>query len=185
MSTTIKGINLKTLRDGLYDFIYSAIQSNGDEVSVIWRDQNAPQPDPPYITLKLISGPIQIGSIDDMQWDDDIGKFVVSGMRGFTLSVASYGSDSMDMLTRLQFALQMPENEESLDDIGIGINNELSILDLAEIRNVGFEQRSVMDIAFHSVFRIESTTQNIQKVEIEGEFLKEIGSIETSQEITS
>ena len=92
-------ISLSTIKSGLYTWA-----STTSGLATIWSDQNAPQPDKPYLTLR-IQGISSIGH-DSLQAPEDTGATGgVIGDREFVLFVQGFGDGVLSKLDALRTSL--------------------------------------------------------------------------------
>lgn len=166
------GLNLTTFRDDLYDWVNSFIQRDaGDTITLTWvegqagsigvkDDVPAPQPAPPYVTMKL-DGPFKEGA-DDLEYNSTGDSYTLSGFRRFIFSVQSFGIGAMQDLQRLQGSIDLPESQEFLRDKGIGIGVEPSVTDLTGIVQTEFEERAIIEIEIYVCHSIDSTVSQIR-----------------------
>lgn len=146
----------QTIRDGLYDAVNGATGW-----TTIWSDQDAPQPAYPYITMRIISGPLKLSEQDDVRQSFDAGQPLgeeigrsTGGMREITVSIQAFqrqssstpSTSAMDALTRLQGALGMATYLTALRTAG------LSVVEVGTVQNVSTEvddswsDRAAMDV---------------------------------------
>lgn len=135
-------IDFATLKKALYNWVKTET-----DVTVIWMDQSEVRPPRPYVGLKLISGPLKLGT-DDLRQDNP-GEFSVQGLRQFTLSVNAFGADSLALLSGLQTSTDKPTVIETLAADGIGIVQAGQIQDLTTGLDNRFESRHQMDVTLY------------------------------------
>lgn len=135
---------------------------------VILEDANGPDPDKPFVTIK-IHGAIKIGSRDDLQPDGNQG-----GQRHFNLSISVYadGNEAFQCAEQIQSAFDTPAVMEklALRDLAIGTIGD--VLDLGAALADRFEERSQFDVVLKKasnkdgaagIERIESVNFNFNE----------------------
>lgn len=150
--------------------------SEQTSITTIWANQNKPQPDAPYVTLNIISGPTKLGMDDDMVWDSTASEFILAGQRQFTLSIQAYGNDSISAMSDLLSSIDIPSIHTDLSNAKLAIANTPSILDLTAMLETTFEDRRGMDVQFYTVDNTSITLSSIERVEIEGTLTTPAGS---------
>jgi len=160
--------------------LYTVVNQVTD-LTVIWANQNAPQPDTPYITLNITS--INKTGFDDLRYEDE--KFNRCGLRKLNLSVQAYGNDALSALTTLKNSLETFTVEQALkEDTEIGIIESTDINNTTVLLDTVFEQRYSMDISFYIPENVDiSDTSQIDSTKISGtlkESLTGTKEIETS-----
>ncbi|NQY74604.1 MAG: hypothetical protein HRT90_07560 [Candidatus Margulisbacteria bacterium] len=137
-----------------------------NERHIIWEEQDSPQPDSPYITLKIISGPDRVGSSDEFLFDESSHRFSLDGIRSITLSIQVYGTRSHDILSRLQASLEFPEVGDYFRSKMISMYDYSGISDISAELDTVFEKRTHMDVFFYIPFGGESCVSVIEVVEV-------------------
>jgi hypothetical protein len=162
--------NLTAIQDKIFDWVntYSKIKPTPteNETHIIWEEQDSPQPDSPYITLKIISGPNRVGSSDEFQFDESAQKFKLDGMRSLTLSIQAYGSSAHDVLSRLQASLELPDTNDYFRSNDMSMYDYSGIEDITAELDTIMEKRAVMDVFFYIPFGGESEVSAIEQVEV-------------------
>jgi hypothetical protein len=157
-------ITWATLRDDLNDWIVSITSS-----TVIWGRQTDAQPPPQYITLNIISGPVKLGSEDELRFNSSNDKFSTAGLRQFTLSIQSYGATAIQDMSDIMGSLDDPNVFEDLRSKGMSIVNTPSILDLSQILETVYEGRASMDLIMTTPDNRELALTYISTVNIDGD----------------
>jgi hypothetical protein len=135
--------------------------------------KDAPRPQGPYITLKIISGPRKITMDDELRFNgksEGKNNFNLVGQRAYTLSVKSFRAGHNDALSDISTYLDDPDFCEILKEKAcISVTNKGDVLDISGLIDTGFEGRSQLDIFFNSSNNRETRVGLIENVEIEGE----------------
>lgn len=147
-------------------------------LTTIWSDQNAPQPATPYITLKIISGPVKIGGSDSIVWDVASQSFFLGGQRQFTLSIQSFGAGGLQAMSDLLTSTENPDViTASFSDNGVAVANTPSVTDLTQMLSTTFEERQSMDVMFYTMDNKTLTMTYIESTELNMELTTDRGNL--------
>jgi hypothetical protein len=137
----------------------------------IWANSKGAQPDLPYVTLKITSGPTKLGTTDELRYNQTTQKFETTGLRQFTLEVNSYGKDSLDIMTRLQLSIEQPEVVEffRVHNMAVSHNNPV-ILDVGSLLETVIEERHSMELLFSTSYILETSENYIETVEYASDY---------------
>lgn len=134
---------------------------------VIWQDQNSPQPDIPYVTLKIIQGPNQIGIDDSMDYNSGTpDNYSLEGMDAWTLNVQTYGEDSLQIINEFKVFLQDPELTEFINSKEITFLKPEGIIDVTILLETTFESRHSLDLIVYTKHASISNVSIIEDIEI-------------------
>jgi len=134
--------------------------------------ENRPEVPKPYITLKLISGPIPEGITENVRVDN--GKRILSSLRTYTVSLQGFGAGAHDALASLCTLLYGETLPNFLSEKAeIAIQNRGQVADISAKKNVGFERRASLDVIFHVPNNVVENLDVIETVEIGGNILRE------------
>jgi hypothetical protein len=175
-------MNLQAIQDGIYDWIFS-VTSNVSYVSVgaeqiVWREQAAALPPRPAIGLKLLTGPMRVGSFDDVLNAGDDTNCVVGGQRTISVSIQLYGDQSStfslnQLAADLSASLTKATILETLYSKGIAIFDIGDISDISAVEESEFEKRLNFDIVIGVAENVEDQPGFIETVgTIGSSFLK-------------
>jgi hypothetical protein len=127
---------------------------------------DAPRPRPPFITLKLISGPRTKGS-DDLR---RVGNgFKITGLRQYTLSIQAFGEGGYDALE--DYVTRLDDQLEAADlrrDVGIGIVSRGDVVDISALLETGYERRAQLDVIFSCSTEVDAVAAPIERVSVGG-----------------
>lgn len=182
-------MNLDTIIQAWIDFCRNALPAEwtvtrAEEVT----GKDAPRPQGPYITLKIISGPRPI-TLDDYKvfngQEEGNDNFDICGQRAYTLSINAFRSGNNDALSRILALLDVPQYYEQLkEDADIAVTNRGSVVDISSLLDTGFEGRSALDIEFNSSIKVSNIGVGlIESVQVEGELETEDGRIINTSDI--
>lgn len=166
-------IDFAPIRKAIYTWIKTEL-----DVVAIWEQQSEQRPPRPYVSMKLIVGPVKTGH-DDLRQDTS-GSFSVQGLRVLTLSLNVYGQDAMSLMSRLQTSTEKPSVQEELRKEGIAFIRAEGIQDLTVALDNRFETRAQMDVLFHiKDIESDSALTTIDDVEVTEQIHDETVIIDT------
>lgn len=138
---------------------------------------DAVRPPKPYITIKIISGPRKMALDDNVTRKPGTDDYYLNGMRGYTLSIKSYGTGYFDALEDISTLLGDPDHGEQLkEDADIAIVDRGDVSDISAKLETGFERRATLDIIFNSSNNKLIGVKPIEKVEVKGTIKNEDSS---------
>lgn len=130
-------VNMKQIEDGI-----AAIIEGICGHKVILEDGDGPEPDKPFLTIK-VHGPTKVGSRDDLQKDGNQG-----GQRHFNLSVNVYadGNEAFQCAEATMTAFDRADvvDQLALRDLAVGTIG--AVQDLGEALDDRFEERAQFDV---------------------------------------
>lgn len=139
-------------------------------ITAIWDKQNALRPALPFISLNIITGPQSDGTSERTYKETDVYTYIFRKI--FTLSVQSHSqTNHVALLSTLLNAIILPTQRETLRTAGLSIYNDtdISITDVSELIDTGFEKRAAMDITFAFAEEIDDSPGEINTVQLVGE----------------
>lgn len=140
------------VKENLFEIINQLTPS---AVAVIFSDQTAAQPDPPYMTIKVINGPQKIGSVDDRRFNQSSMKFETKGIRELTLSVNAFGNIGEQLLIDIMNKLEQSPVVDFINSKSLSVMNSPSITNLSDMLSTVNEQRFQMDLIFNLAYDSE------------------------------
>ena len=95
------------------------------DAQVILGDQDGPRPPLPYLSVKIITPQIQVGTDELVSYDNGDGdvSYRVRGDRELVVSVSGYGPGALDWLENAGLTIQLPQIDAILGDAGIRVDN--------------------------------------------------------------
>lgn len=174
-------INKKQIEDDIYAWVNTFIQpDSGTSWNVVIREQKAPQPNPPYTTLKIITDITKLGLNSNLRPDPDdaTGRTLAAfGDVRLTCSIQSFGNGAREAIDRLRSSLDLPEvNEDYFRSKGYSTIEIPPIEDVTEALNTVFEERAIMELGIYLKTKITSTVSTIETVQGEYSISKADGS---------
>jgi len=136
---------------------------------VIFRDQDGKQPTPPYVTIKAIATSRE-GQADLGDSVSEDGIITIRQGMLFTLSVQTYGDDTLGLINALRNSLNKPTVQNALRADGIcyvQVLNEPT--DISEVTGTTWQQRATMDVQFRTDVEITDDVGLIETVQFTGE----------------
>lgn len=125
--------------------LYAWLAPAVSPVVVIFADQDAPRPKPPYLTIKLVSSNIPNGGDAIHYLDDD--TVVADGTRRATASVNAFGLVAIDALEAAINGLPLPRAQGVLTAAGLTVELASGISDITALIDTSREPRGVVDLA--------------------------------------
>lgn len=147
----------------------------------IWEDEEIPQPDYPYVSMKRTAGPIKEGGLDENRHTFDAARPVgeeieiqTTGPRAFTLTVQAHvgkpvdhGRDATALLSRLSASVRQNRTQEIFDTYQLSAIEVLDVSDLSAFENGRWVSRASLDVRFRVLSVITEQLGYIDKVEVE------------------
>lgn len=164
------------IKSAWYEFVS---QNVAPEVTVVFAEavtgNPSPRPPKPYVTIKVISGPIATG-LDEYRLNVG-GTFDVTGLRKYTVNLQAFGVEAYDILATLQTLIDNREKRAVLtDQADISVVNRGAVTDLSELLETGYESRASLDITFNSSTAIDTEITPIEKAAVSGTISKDDSS---------
>jgi hypothetical protein len=151
------------------DAIYAWVSANIGGATAIFSDQDAQQPDRPYVTIKLLPV-VKLGVLDEERSPNEFGIAKIVGHREVTASIQSYGPGAMQLAYGLQDSLQ---KRTILDEIfftnGMAVVNDATITNLSEDLETEIEERALLEVMFRYPTEQNDDVGVIESVEVENE----------------
>lgn len=113
---------------------------------IILQDLDSSQPDPTYLSLKIINGTSNIGSGNNIIYNQTSGLYDIENMKEFTINIQAFGGDSFDYLSYLESTLRLDEVVNFCENKGVSFANPQGIINVNALINNTFEQRHSLDI---------------------------------------
>lgn len=131
--------------------------------------RDGPRPKPPFVTIKILSGPTPIG-IDELRLKDgETDKFQLQGLRQYTVGLQAFGVEGYDLLDNLQTSLDDTYRTKQLyDDAEVAIVSRGVVTDITALLETGHEKRCALDIVFNTNKKFDTAIVPIEHVEFTG-----------------
>ena len=145
-----------TLEDAIYTWFVAASGLS----RVYWAEQNVPQRDETFAVLKIIAGPIQVGTADQVALTTNLAApgaevvHTVHGDREMTLNcqvvsrTITSANTARDYLSKAQTGLFLPTRRAALQTAGWAPIDAGAITDLTALMGPDFHSRASMDVRF-------------------------------------
>ena len=166
------GLNLDTIRLGIYDWVKSELA--GTDVTadkIMWLAQDAPRPARPYVGLNVLVGPGRVGH--DALTEVTPGVYDLVGVREMTCSVNVYGERADQFVDQLMCSLEKPTVQERLATFGLAMIEQSDPTDLTALIETRWEARSQFDVRFRVTSKTRDNVGYVQKVELTNQVLGE------------
>lgn len=137
----------------------------------VFRNQNAPVPDRPFVSLMLLSR-IDVGDPSAGPPDPVTGIAILTKDRQITLSVQTFGPDAFDTAMALYDSLHKHAVQVFLfraNDLAF-TQHLTPVSDISEIVGSTQEERAQFDVEFRTGVELEDDVGLIEKVEATGTF---------------
>lgn len=150
-----------------FDFVSANVDS---EFTVTYAEvltgKDGPRPKPPYITLKIISGPRARG-FDELRRKPNSSIFVTGGLRQYTLSIQAFGMGAHDALDNLVARMDDPNASIERKKL-VAIVDRGDVVDISALLETGYERRAQLDVIFHAPKNLETEIVPIEHVGVGG-----------------
>lgn len=155
------------IRKAWLDFVKSVV---ADEAEVVFSEaisgKGLPRPKPPYITLKIISGPRPKG-FDELRRKPGTDDFTLGGIRQYTLSMQGFGAGTSDMLSEVLTRMDDPSKTVGLVPF-VGIVDRGDVLDISALLENGYESRASLDVIFNAAKNLPTAIKPIEHARVTG-----------------
>jgi len=143
-------------------------------VETIFLNQDGNVPPLPFCTL-LIQPVAFIGQ--DESSNDDAGLVTYTGQREISVSAQYFGANAMQNAIDLGESIEMLEARDLIAESDlVFVDRAGGVNDLSELFDTGFEERAGIDILLRVASIRTQAGIIIEKVEIDGEYIKADGS---------
>lgn len=170
------GTLFQDLETAMFDSLHTAVnqQSNGsvlaendkNAVPVFSAQADIIRPTRTYIEFDFLTTFVKLGTADEINWDQSIGAFKVSGQREFTMSVNLVGEGAYEYAALVQQSFDAPTVVDILRGRGLVVRSSETIADRTVFLETKFEPRAVVDIRFGLVLELVDTLQWIEFVQL-------------------
>lgn len=180
-------IDWKAINDAIFDWF-----SGSTGLVTIWEDQDLPQPEYPYASLDIISGPTRVGGKDDIINTTDLTKtgeeveLCHLGHRHFTVACQIHVGPKKDatgtfqepdpnegarsLMSSAEGQLETIATKRLFRPIGLAFVNRLAMLSLDLPIAGQIVSRVQMDVQFATTSRVVERETFIESVELTGTF---------------
>lgn len=140
------------------------------DAKVIFADQAATRPQPPYAIIKPFPGIRRIGAYDEERLTDEPGIINRIGQRRLTVSVNIWGPGAIAMMEAAQDGLERYDVMDGLEAAGLAPWNRGESKDLTGLMETNYEERAQIDVVFGYTSESEEDVSYIATVEYEGQY---------------
>jgi hypothetical protein len=179
LALELQPIDWATIEGALYDWLVSAVVENA-----IWEDQNVPQPDYPYASMKVIAGPVKEAGKDELRSSTLTGQpageeveLLSTSPVVMTLSISFHADPAAGALEPATRARSLAMKAQAslgklsvirmLDDAGLAIVREEGVTDTSLVINGEWLSRATLDVRFRTATQMTERTGYMDKVQLE------------------
>lgn len=147
--------------------------------TVVKSGQNTVRPKPPFVSYKMITGMIKLGSFDELYVNKTDNLYHLKGQRQFTVLFEATGTPTdgtlasivraTDIIGEIQFALNKPNTTSFFLGLDLAIQEENEITDITELLETEYEPRATLSIIFRTAIDEEVDPGTIETVLISGD----------------
>jgi hypothetical protein len=134
-------------------------------INFVFANQNAPRPAIPYGTLDFVNPSSRVGQTDWFGYDQGEDDFKVRGLRQSTVSLNIIGEGANNMMALVRDITQRPDVLEELTAVGLSIVREEGPINLTELEDTIYRERSQMDLIVYLSVNLETPIEPIESVE--------------------
>lgn len=163
-------IDFTTIEDALWEWV-----SGQTELETIWDKPNAPRPCTPFAMISHLSGPVKIGTVDDLRHNSG-DVFEVCGQRTLSYSISVIGKGAVGYVSDLQISLECPTVLSRLRAAGIAVWEQGEVQDTSTLLETGYEERANMDVVLGVAALKEDEVGELRSTEIDGELTSDTGT---------
>lgn len=133
---------------------------------IILQDLNSPQPNPTYLSLKIINGIDSLSSGNNIKYNESSELYEIKDSKEFVISLQAFGKESFDFLSFLVNALKLDEVVDFCRNKGISFASPQGIINVNALINNTFEQRHSLDILCYTTEEFNSSMVSAQSADI-------------------
>lgn len=133
---------------------------------IILQDLNSPQPQPTYLTLKIINGVSNISSGNNIKYNTISELYDIKDLKNFTINLQAFGKNSFDFLSFLDNALKLDEVVNYCKIKGVSFANPQDIINVNALINDTYEQRHSLDILCYTTEEFNNSMVSAQSADI-------------------
>jgi hypothetical protein len=166
-------VDLSTIKTGLWT--WAKTEAGIPEAQVVWAEQNSPQPNTPYVTLRIASL-VKVGD-DYIPMPNASGAVKITGNRDFTLGIQGFGPGSLGILETLRGSLAKQSVKETFYAAKIALVNTEDVLNITELVETRFQERGSLDVFLRTYSEVTDNLGAIEKVEVTEEYYDPTGTL--------
>jgi hypothetical protein len=177
--TPERPIDMRVVKDAIHDWVSNALRT--DSATVIWSDQDAPQPEYPFVTLKVISGPDPLSphwgvveETDTRRLHEEIERLSYIQCR-MTVSCQAFTSrklameneaDAVALLNSARACLAKQSVRDTFELTNISVASCEAASDISDLEETTFVSRASMEVVFGIVLTVRDYVTYIESVEL-------------------
>jgi len=153
-------MNITTIENALFD--WADAQTTLD---VVWVDENAPRPDDPYFSLRMMNS-ARIGQ-DFVDVPDGTTELAtITGNRDIIIEVQSYGAGAWSAIEGMRTSLSKPSVQAALRANGLVYVDSTPITNLTLPIESRMEERRVFEATFRTAEQVTDDLGVIETVNV-------------------
>jgi hypothetical protein len=168
-------IDMEAFQNAIHDWF-----SGSTGLQTIWRNQSAPQPEHPFGSLMILSGPEQYSPAWEERDETDTGrplgeeiKQTVTVPCRFVVSCQAYveqvdarnpNHDAASYINKAKGALGLSSYLQDLNTANVSVSTVGPVQNLTALLESEMESRANMDVVFSSVLSLDEYVGYIEKV---------------------
>lgn len=166
---------LDAFQDAVYSWVKTTMEGkiNGDRI--IWRDQSAPLPRRPCVTLKITDGPRDVARSGNSVFHES-GLSTVGVQSVVTVSVQIFGNSKAAPKVNagqcaydLNASLMLQSQLLPLRKSGIAVQDRGDVLNITALEETEFEERYQFDVQFGVARNVIDDVGTIENVNATGD----------------
>jgi len=136
------------IKDSLYDWVAAVAAETGRKDQVIWRNENGPMPDPPFISIEF-TGSQTPGMPDynlvETNGQEDDGEQEIRQFVRKTMTMHAFGEDAIDLLETIKASVFSEKYTAMLYKAGLVIPQALDVTETPAPKNNEIENSAFFD----------------------------------------
>jgi len=178
MTTFINPLDINPIDMEAFENAVHAWFSSASGLFTIWQEQGAPQPDYPYGSLKIISGPTALAPQWEIRQTYDAArplgqeiKFEYAAPCRFTVSCQAYAKQgalpAVTYINRAMAALSTITTQTTFKVAGVAMERYSAVRNIGKIINETWLSRANIDVQLTALLLISEYTGYVTSVGIE------------------
>lgn len=134
-------------------------------ITVIFARQGKERPAIPYGVILFVNAGEREGMTDELRGDGD-ESFTMVGRRSAPVTLNIYGANANQKMCLLRDSLQRPDVVEEFSAAGISCVSDSAPLDLTELEEISYQERSQMELTLGYTVSRETDVVPIEGTDI-------------------
>lgn len=190
MAYPIGTLNLKKVKDALFDWVNLVSGGILQPEQIIFRDQGEALPPRPCVTMKIIDGPTPIARNASLTYGPKTGPYTAGLQHEMHLSVQVFGNKLIQRPTAMQLTLDLNSSltrQSILDKLkaaGVTVQELGKQQNLSALEESQYEERAGFDLTLGLVQNLTDEPGNIELVNYEFEVKDQEGNVVFDREVS-